>query len=332
MRFILLLTVFLITAVQATAQEQPVALVTSNGGKSDIKAPAGGAVTDASVGAELRPGDVLTVRTGTTSIVFMAGDFLEVQAGEQLTVGATASASKLADAGGTRGVTRDETVAVPGGSIARQQGKDALSQLAIASGIRGDAMPVAVSPRLVLSDPNPLFCWFDTDSSASGKTRTYTIIIRDAENAVVAQKDVEGAVYRMNSMRADKLGAGLKPVPEKRYTWAVYEQGKVPNPLPAFDAFFMFADKGGLEKAAQKREELQALFSGKKIDEQSYHTLSVLAYSDDRERLFADAFQHLLVLAASPTSSRFAVEQFARILPRFGNQTTVVAAILGGRR
>ncbi|MBL0173936.1 MAG: hypothetical protein IPP94_01515 [Ignavibacteria bacterium] len=305
-------------------EDPPVAMVTSVTGKAvAMTAAKEEAIV---VGAELRQGSVVKVQAGSASVVFLQGDFIELKMGEQLTLGKDLASSALNDNGATRGVTKEDAVKVSENGIPPQQGRDYLSQLAVVSGIRGDKMAVPVSPRLALSETAPVFYWFDTDSAAAGAKRAYTIMVRDQNDRIVFQKNAEGAVYEMNQASFDNLAASLKASPEKRFTWAVFEDGKVPNPLPKFDAMFVYVDSLGFRAAGEKREQMQSLLAAKKMDEQSFHTLLALYYTDDRERLFADAIPHLEWLAATPSGRGFALEQMARILPRFGNQVSVVAA------
>ena len=312
------------SAASPRLDDPPVAMITSVTGKTVVvtsaKEEAG------AVGAELRLGAVVTVQAGSASVVFLQGDFIELKAGERLTLGKDLASSTLIDNGGTRGAGGDDALKVADNGIPPQQGRDYLSQLAVVSGVRGDKMAVPVSPRLAVSETSPVFLWFDTDSAAAGTKRSYTLIVRDQDDHVVFQSNAEGSVYALNAMVFEKLAAALKPAPEKRYSWAVFEQGKVPSPLPKFDAMFVFVDSLGMQTADVKRAQLNSLFTQKKIDEQSMHTLFALYYTDDRERLFADALPHLAWLAATPNGRAFAAGQMARILPRFGNQVSVVAA------
>lgn len=305
-------------------EDPPVAMMTSVTGKA--VAVTNGKEEALAVGVELRAGVQVKVLGGNASVVFLQGDFIELKGGEQLTLGKDLASSTLTDNGATRGVAKEEAIKVPGRRVPQRQGRDYLSQLAMMSGVRGDKMAVPVSPRLAVSEAAPVFFWFDTDSAAAGSKRSYSVIVRDQNERVVFQKEVEGEVYRMNVAEFENLASALKAAPEKRFSWAVFEQGKAPNPLPKFDANFVFVDSLGMQTAGTKRRELQALFSQKKMDEQSLHTLLALYYADDRERLFADAMPHLAWLAATSNGRAFAVEQMARILPRFGNQVSVVAA------
>ncbi len=322
--FMLPVFLFLAALLSTAVHAQPVAMVTSVGGKAAVQT--GDKESDAVLGMELQGGDVLEVRAGAASLVFMQGEFLELKAGERIKLGADRASSTLSDAGGTRGVGREETIVVASGGITPSQGKDYLSQLAVMSGVRGDNMPVAVSPRLAVSDPAPVFIWFDTDSAAAGAVRSYTIIVRDRKGGIVLQRDVEGIVYRMNTVQPEGIAAAVQSLPERHYSWAVYEKGKVPSPLPEFDAAFAFVDKPGMDNAAERRRMLKSLLDGGKMDRQAYHTLLTLYYIDERERLFADAVPHLLALSDATEARDFADLQLRGILPRFGNQVSVAAA------
>jgi hypothetical protein len=331
-----LLVVLLACAARAAtdphAQATPpgVAIVTSASGAATVTN--GEKQESITMGMDLAEGAVLRVESGTVALVFAAGDYLELKAGESLTLGKDAASSTISGASGTRGVDAQETVDVGAEGVRPSDAGDHIYAVADASGIRGDMMAIAVAPRLVVSESNPVFCWFDSDSAAAGKEKRYVLIIADDKGAVVLREEVSGRAWEMNAVPLDRLGADLPRTALAHYTWGVFEKKSSPSAPSALDAAFVFADSSTLRHADEKRATVLGLHERGKVDDHSLHMLLALYYLDDRERLFADALPHLLALAGTPAGRSYADAQIVGILKRFGNQTSVAAEYFLRRR
>jgi hypothetical protein len=299
-----------------------VAIVTGVNGSATVAV--GEKRQPAAMGMDLAEGAALRVDTGMLALVFAAGEYLELRAGETLTLGKDAASSAIGGAAGTRGVTAQETVDVGIEGVRPSDPRDHIYAVADVSGIRGDLAVVAVSPRLVVSDPNPVFCWFDCDSAAAGREKDYVVVVTDERGAVVLREEISGRAFEMNSVPLDGMDAELPRVAGRHCSWGVFEKGRVPAALTDLDAAFVFADSSTLLEADARREAVAALRERGKVDDRSARMLLALHFLDDRERLFADALPQLLALAALPEGRAFADVQIAGILRRFGNQTSVV--------
>jgi hypothetical protein len=318
---LLLLGTFIAIADDEPAEE--VALVTSvTGNASLISGSEEGALE---LGARLRVGDEIRVDEGSVSVVFLAGDFVSLEAGERLVLGGTLEESTLSEGGSTRGLNPNDgmTLAADGVDSGPNDGVWQ-SQLASVSGIRADVTVIAVAPRLAVSDPSPVFFWYDADSSAAGAVKQYTLLLRDAEGKTIARQAVTGNGSTLNSFRFATPPVGFKAEARWHYTWTVIPEG-VTDPVGALDAGFVYVDGAGLEGSQQHRTRLDSLQKAGSIDKSSYHMLMSRYYLDERERLFSDAIPHLTALAALPTGEQYARSQLARIFLRFGNQVSTLA-------
>jgi hypothetical protein len=279
------------------------------------------------LGARLRLGDEITVTSGKVSLVFFAGDFISLKDGERLKLGATPKESMLTTEGATRGLGPDDAMTVTDkGLNTNGDSRVWQAQLASVSGIRGDGMPIAVSPRLALAGENPTFYWFDTDTSGAGGERSYLLVLKNEENAVLARQQVQGEAGRLNSFRFDRPPAGFSATPRMHFNWTVLPEGAV-VPDGQLDAAFVFIDLAGMEATRAQVDRLKAMEESGQVDQTSYHTLLCTLLLDERERLFSDGLPHLLALAAQPEGEEYAGEQIARLFLRFGNQVATLAPL-----
>ncbi len=320
-----LLLVLVLTQVPAYADEpgREVALVTSVAGAATLRS--GEEEVPLALGMKLREGDMLTVTGGDIALVFLSGEYLAMKNGEQLTLGATREASTLVSAAGTRGLGPDDGMTVAAAGVDAGQDDDFWqAQLASVSGIRADAALIAVSPRLTLSDPNPLFCWFDTDTAAGTAERSYRIVLRDSHFETIAEQQVRGRPGRLCCFRFDQAPKGFDPSARRHYSWSILPLDALPG-KGILDAVFVYVDKAGLEDARAHAAGLQRMFEVGSIDLSSLHMLLSRYYLDERERLFADAVQHLRALDDLAGGSAFAREELAHMFLRFGNQVSTLA-------
>ncbi len=318
-----MLALLLVTGSAAHADRPDnVALVTAMSGTAEMDQA--GKSVELTVGTELQEGASIRVISGTLSLVFLEGSFLELKAGEVILLGRTPGTSRVTDGSGTRGIEESSTVSVAQNGVAPGGSQEQLMKLAYIPGIRGDKVVVPVSPRLAISSDNPEFLWFDTDSTAEGGTKSYTIVVKDGEGGVLLQKTVQGRPFSLNATRFSELPALMKAAPEKHYSWTIAE----PQTTEPLEAAFVIIDEEGLRAAREKQASMDALRAAGKVDEQSWHSLLALYFMDERERLFADAVPHLNALAGTPSSRAFALRNLILILGRFGNQVAVVSGIL----
>lgn len=318
----MILIPFAVRAQGVVDAPPPAALVVA--ASTNASATRDGKSGPVTVGDDVYPGSVLEPGAGNLGLVFTSGEFFELKPGQNLRVGATLRACEVTDNATTRGIAQDEAITVSETPVTRSNHPDRLSQLAHISGIRGDAAALPVSPRLTISDPSPVFYWFDGDSTAVGQKRTYTITVRDAVDAVVAKKDVSGSVGELNSARLDN--GSIKRIAEGHFRWTVTRQGESGTSAPS--AAFVYVDSAGLSLADRRRTHMESLLDARKLDASSYHMLMALYYTDEKERLFSDAFPHLLELCSSKPPTPFACEMLAESCLRFTSQLAVVAAHL----
>jgi hypothetical protein len=326
--FLILLVVLLPIAAGAQSPDSSAAMVTSISGSAVLGVR--GTSTPLELGQDIPLGATVKAETGSVAVVFRGGEFFELKEKEELTFGATPAASTLSDRGATRGVGADETVAVTDSRVELSDRRKRLHQLANISTIRGDAMPIAVSPRLVVADPAFQFIWFDSDSAAAGTEKSYTLVLRD-EHTVVAQKDLRGPAYRINSIGVEDVAKEFRLAPGRHYSWGIFERSKLPAPETKLDASFVIADEGTLSAAAAMQKKQERLVDDKKVDETSSHMLLAMYYLDERERLYADALPHLFAIADTPKGRAYADAEIVRVLQRFGNQVSVVAGYIAAR-
>jgi hypothetical protein len=324
-RIIVVLFATMLFSVTASAQEKvEVALVTSVSGSAALLRTT--AETPLELGLRLAEGETVRVGTGSVSLVFFSGELVSLAEGEELRLGPTLEESTLNAGGNTRGLGANDRLSVPYGGLGGSDHDVWQAQLASVSGIRGDALAVAVSPRLAVSEPVPVFTWFDSDSSAFGSERNWTIVLRDESGATVLSQPVRGKVGVFNTWRPDRLPDVFRTEAGKQYSWGVFPAGSS-APQGALEATFVYIDSEGQEHAAAQRARLQTLLQSASIDKATFHTLSATFAMDERERLFADAVPHLLSLAAEEQGRRWAGEQLSRILLRFGGQTAPLAPV-----
>lgn len=279
------------------------------------------------LGMRLRLGDEITVASGKVSLVFFAGDFLSLKDGERLQLGATLKESMLTVGGSTRGLGPDDAMTVTDkGLNTNGDSRVWQAQLASVSGIRGDGMPIAVSPRLAIASENPAFYWFDTDTSGTGGERNYVLILKNEENAVLAHQTVRGAAGKLNSFRFERPPAGFSATPRMHFNWTVLPEGAA-VPDGQLDAAFVFIDQAGMDATRAQVDRLKAMQESGQIDQTSSHTLLCELFLDERERLFSDGLPHLLALAAQPDGAEYAGEQITRMFLRFGNQVATLAPL-----
>ncbi|MBN1446993.1 MAG: hypothetical protein JXA28_03600 [Bacteroidetes bacterium] len=277
------------------------------------------------LGGSLQAGDEVHVKSGNAALVFLRGDYLSLEAGERLTLGTTLEESRIVTGGDTRGLAVEDGLSVAEEGVDPGSGREVWqSQLATVSSIRADAGVITVAPRLTISDPNPLFTWFDTDTSAAGTERSYTLGLYDAKGALIAQQQVRGTTGALNSFRFPQAPRDFLPEARRHYSWILVPAG---TQLPAGpqDASFVFVDQAGLEAARAKRAQLEELQRTGRLDISSLHMLLSRYYLDERERLFADAIPHLIALDALSGGSTYVREQLAGMFLRFGNQVSTLA-------
>lgn len=307
----------------AKAQRPDVAMVTSVSGKAACFT--GGEELPLELGARLREGDEVVVSSGRAALVFLAGDYLALGEGERLTLGPSLEESTVEQGGGTRGLNADDgTKVAEGGVDAGRERYVWQAQLATVSGIRADAAVIAVAPRLTISDPNPVFCWFDTDTASGDAERSYTLALYDTEGARIATQQVRGRPGVLNSYRFAAPPAGLSAMPRTHYSWTVVPADET-VPEGRQDAAFVYVDEAGLEAAAAHRQRIAQLSEAGQVDDASMHMLLSRYFLDERERLFSDAIPHLIALQSQPGGGTYAREQLAEMFLRFGNQVSVLA-------
>lgn len=320
-----LLFVLVLSQVPAQADEpgREVALVTSVAGAATLRS--GEEETALGLGMQLREGDVLVVTGGDVALVFLTGEYVALKEGDRLTLGASLENSTLASAGGTRGLGPDDGMTVAAEGVDAGQDDDFWqAQLASVSGIRADAALIAVSPRLTVSDPNPLFCWFDTDTAAGTAERRYRIILRDSHYETVAEQEVRGRAGTLSCFRFPAPPKGFDPSARRHYSWTILPHDAAPK-KGILDAVFVYVDAAGLEDARAHAAGLQRMFELGSIDRSSLHMLCSRYYLDERERLFADAVQHLRALDHLGGGSAYARQELSRMFLRFGNQVSTLA-------
>lgn len=305
----------------ASAQ-QAVAMVTSVQGSGTYERA--GVSKKLEVGAELPDGAVVVLHDGKASLVFMSGDLMELSGGDQLTLGAEMTKSTLSSGGATRGVSKTDGVAVAEEGVGSANNEKWQSQLAYIYGVRGDATVVPVAPRLTVSNPVPVFYWFEGDSLMKGVERTYTLTLMDASGNEIMSEDVRGKVYELNEYAPKSMPPRFSARPGTQYRWNVTEKGK--SASPSSGAAFVYIDQRGQEKAAEKIRKLDELRSQGKMDEQAYNSLAAMYLLDERERLFSDAIPFLLNLERLPAGAGYARKQMALLLNRFGNEVAGAAA------
>jgi len=326
--YICIVSLFLVPGGSSVAHDPPkqVALLTGMSGGVTLLRSDGEVATKA--GARLLEGDVVRVGNGFASLVFLSGELVTLSDGEGLTLGATMESSVLDAAGVTRGLTEGDGLNVADNIPSVADDNDVWqAQLASVSGIRGDADAIAVSPRLTISDARPVFCWFDTDSAATGDERKYLLVLRNASGQGILQQEVKGKVGTFCTWRPETMPEHFFPAPRAQYSWTILPiAATVPDGV--LDASFVYVDQEGIELANARRDRLQALHSNGSLDEMSLRMLRCVYALDDRERLFSDAVADLLFLAAMPISRPYATEQLSRMFLRFGNQVSVLAPLL----
>ncbi|MCB2204995.1 hypothetical protein KQI65_09620 [bacterium] len=315
----------LFAQVRLVADEpgKEVALVTSVSGAVTLRT--GEAEAALKIGTRLRTGDVVNVKEGSAALVFLTGEYLALSAGESLTVGEDRASCTISSGAATRGLGPDDGMTVAADGVDAGQDDDFWqSQLASVSGIRADAEVIAVSPRLTVSDPNPLFCWFDTDTTAGPVERSYTLILRDAHYETIAERTVRGKTGMLATFRFEQMPKGFEAAARKHYSWTILPEGGQPK-KGILDAVFVYVDDGGLADAHAHAAGLQRMLELGSIDETSFHMLLSRYYLDERERLFADAIPHLRILASTDAGSAYARQELAHMFLRFGNQVSTLA-------
>ncbi len=313
------------TDLRAEEPAREVALVTAVTGTASVRS--GDSVRTLVLGLRLRLGDEVAVSGGKASLVFLTGDFLSLKDGETLLLGATPGESTLTVGGATRGLGPDDAMTVTEkGLNAGAEGGVWQAQLASVSGIRGDGMPIAVAPRLAIAGENPVFYWFDTDTSGAGGMRSYRLVLKNEESTVLADQVIRGMAGRLNHFRFDRVPAGFEATPRMHFNWTVLPEG-AGVPEGQLDASFVFVDRAGIAAADEEEARLHGLLEKGQLDETSYHMLLCAVFLDERERLFSDGLPHLLALAALPDGATYAGEQIARMFLRFGNQVSTLAPL-----
>jgi hypothetical protein len=317
-------TMLFAVAVTAQQDESAVALVTSvSGGVTVLRSTDEVPLT---LGLTLAEGASVRVSTGSASLVFFSGELVTLADGEELRLGPTLAESTLSAGGSTRGLGASDGLSVPSGGLGGSDNDVWQAQLASVSGIRGDALAVAVSPRLAVSESLPVFIWFDTDSSAVGSERGWSLVLRDEHGATVISQPLRGKVGMFNSWRPDRLPESFRAEAGKQYSWGVFPEG-MSAPQGVLEASFVYIDSEGMEHAARQRSRLRTLLQSADIDQATYHTLCATFAMDERERLFADAVPNLLALASSEQGRKWGGDQLSRILLRFGGQVAPLAAV-----
>ncbi len=324
--FLLALFLFpLLSPAPVRAQDPPkeVALVTAVSGAGTLRSGEDEAAL--ALGMRVREGDELSVTEGDAALVFLSGEYVSLKGGDRLTLGSTLAASNLASAGATRGLGPDDGMTVAAEGVDAGQDDDFWqAQLASVSGIRADVAVIAVAPRLTISDPNPLFCWFDTDTTAGRVERSYRIILRNAHYETIAEQEVRGTTGTLSCFRFATRPKGFDPSARKHYSWTILPLGTDAG-KGILDAVFVYVDENGLEDARAHAAGLQRMFELGSIDRSSMHMLMSRYYLDERERLFADAIPHLRALDALSAGSGYARQQLAHMFLRFGNQVSTLA-------
>ncbi|MCZ7556496.1 MAG: hypothetical protein M5R41_08855 [Bacteroidia bacterium] len=314
----------LLTLGSAAQEKAEVALVTSVSGSAALLREEG--ETPLTLGLRLVEGETVRVGKGAVSLVFFSGELVSLADGEELRLGATPEHSTLQADGNTRGLGASDGLSVPSGGLGGSDNDVWQAQLASVSGIRGDALAVAVSPRLAVSEPLPQFVWFDSDSSARDSERNWTLVLRDENGETILTQPLRGKVGMFNTWQPERMPATFRAVAGKQYSWGVFPAGSSAPP-GALEANFVYIDTEGMEHAATQRVRLQTLLHSSTIDQPTFHTLNATVAMDERERLFADAVPHLLALATTEQGRSWSGEQLSRILLRFGGQAAPLAPL-----
>ncbi|NOY06291.1 MAG: hypothetical protein GXO82_06625 [Chlorobi bacterium] len=87
-------------------------------------------------------------------------------------------------------------------------------------------------------------------------------------------------------------------------------------------ARFVYADSVGMVEARQHIARLRAFLKQKKIDQTTFHLLASFYYTDERIRLFSDAFPHLMYVFKNHRELPYPAEQLAILCKKFGNTTS----------
>lgn len=320
----LVFALLLLTLGSAAQEKAEVALVTSVSGSAALLRDAD--ETPLTLGLRLIEGETVRVGSGAVSLVFFSGELVSLADGEELRLGATPEQSTLRAGGNTRGLGANDGLSVPSGGLGGSDNDVWQAQLASVSGIRGDALAVAVSPRLAVSEPLPQFSWFDSDSTVRGSERNWTLVLRDENGETVLTQPLRGKVGMFNTWQPERLPAAFRAEAGKQYSWGVFPAGSN-VPQGVLEANFVYIDSQGMEHAATQRARLLTLLQSATIDQATFHTLNATFAMDERERLFADAVPHLLALAATEQGRNWGGEQLSRILLRFGGQTAPLAPL-----
>jgi hypothetical protein len=311
-------------AALADEPGKEVALVTSVSGAVTLQSA--GKESPLALGVRVCEGDEITVTSGDAALVFLSGEYVALTAGDRLVLGATLAASTISSAASaTRGLGPDDGMTVAADGVdAGQDDTFWQAQLASVSGIRADVAVIAVSPRLTISDASPLFCWFDTDTTAGSVERSYTLVLRDSHYRTIAEQPVRGKTGTLCCFRFPQPPKGFVSEARKHYSWTIVPEGGT-TAKGILDAVFVYVDEAGIEDARAHAAGLARMQELGSIDRSSYHMLLSRYYLDERERLFADAIQHLRSLDAMPGGSAYAREELARMFLRFGNQVSTLA-------
>ena len=325
--FLLALFVFLYFPAETVRADDPpreVALVTSVSGAGTLRR--GEAEAELELVMLLHDVDDLSVTEGEVALVFLTGEYISLKGGDRLSLAPTPAASTLSSADATRGPSPDDGLTVAADGVdAGQDDEFWQAQLASVSGIRADVAVIAVAPRLTVSDPNPMFCWFDTDTTAGRVERSYRIVLRDSHYETIAEQVVRGSTGTLSCFRFETKPKGFDPSARKHYSWTILPQG-AEAAKGILDAVFVYVDENGLQDARAHAAGLQRMFELGSIDRSSMHMLMSRYYLDERERLFADAIPHLRALdALSGGSSGYSRQQLAHMFLRFGNQVSTLA-------
>ncbi|MBR9978867.1 MAG: hypothetical protein KFH87_12345 [Bacteroidetes bacterium] len=318
-------------AISSGTEGEEVVLVTAVSG--DVRVSSGEEAEERPLktGMRLQVGEEVVVHTGNASLVFFAGSYIKLAAGERLLLGESLAESMLQSGGTTRGLTGEDALPVLEQGLERSKKNDVWqAQLASVSGIRGDGLPVAVAPRLTIASENPRFYWFDTDTSGTGAERRYILLLRAEDGTVLARQELQGRTGRLNTFRFAQLPDGFTASPRMHYEWSVLPAGAV-EPEGRLDASFVFVDHEGMELARNRSTRLQDLEQEGHIEEMTLHILHCELYLDERERLFSDALPHLLVLAGTEEGKDYASSRIARMFLRFGNQVSSLAPLFHDR-
>ena len=309
--------------LRADEPGKEVALVTSVSRAATLRSGEESRALEGGMG--LREGDVVEATEGEAALVFLSGEYVALKSGDMLTLGTTMAQSTLAAAESTRGLGPDDGLTVAADGVETGQDDDFWqAQLASVSGIRADAALIAVSPRLTISDANPLFCWFDTDTSNGGAERSYTLLLRDSHYRTIAEQRVSGRSGSLCCYRFPSPPKGFEPDARRHYSWTILPEGQT-SAKGILDAVFVYVDEKGLEDARAHAAGLQRMFELGSIDRSSLHMLLSRYYLDERERLFADAIQHLRTLDREVAGSAYARQELSHMFLRFGNQVSTLA-------